>query len=110
MAQFNLLSRCSKFRLVISYDKFISVSIPFSDTYLIDRTNTDLVPNNLSFLLLPLTGLSRVILVSFQLKLRCNLRAFCIDYFLFTQAYTTQTQNGIMFVTEELLIEKDSNG
>ena len=54
MAQFNLLSRCSKFRLVISDDKFISVSIQFSDTYLIDRANTDLVPNNLPFLPLPL--------------------------------------------------------
>lgn len=68
----------------------------------------DLVPNNSPFL--PLTSLSRLLLSSPQPRLQGNCNFFGAGYFLFTQAYTTQTQNGIMFVTEELLIEKDSNG
>ncbi|CAV27152.1 hypothetical protein VS_II1190 [Vibrio atlanticus] len=94
MAQFNLLSRCSKFRLVISDDKFISVSIQFSDTYLIDRTNTDLVP--VSYLLL---------LISPK-KLQCNKIYVQCKQLIATLAYTSQHQNGIMFVTDRAFDRK----
>ena len=88
MAQFNLLSRCSKFRLVISDDKFISVSIQFNDTNLIDRTNADLVP------------VSYHLLITSPLKLQCNHEYIRCEQIIATLAYTSQHQNGIMFVTD----------
>ena len=87
MGQLNLLSRCSKFRLVISDDKFISVSIQFSDTNLIDRTNADLVPASYLLLLTP------------PIKLQRNQSYIQCEQLIATLAYTSQHQNGIMFVT-----------
>ena len=86
MDQFNILSRCSKFRLVISDDKFISVSIQFNDTYLIDRTNADLVPT------------SYLLLLTLPAKLQRNQPYLQCEQLIATSAYTSQHQNGIMFV------------
>jgi len=88
MAQFNPMSRSSKLRLVLSDDKFISVSIQFNDTNLIDRTNADLVPTSYFLLLTP------------SLKLHRNQRCIQYEQIITTLAYTSQHQNGIMFVTD----------
>lgn len=87
MAQFNPMSRSSKLRLVLSDDKFISVSIQFNDTNLIDRTNADLVPASYLLLLALLARLQRN-----QSYIQC-------EQLIATLAYTSQHQNGIMFVT-----------
>ncbi len=91
MAQFNPMSRSSKLRLVLSDDKFISVSIQFNDTNLIDRTNADLVPA--SYLLLPA-------------KLQRNWVYIQCEQLIATLAYTSQHQNGIMFVTGKAFYRK----
>ncbi|CAK2118712.1 conserved hypothetical protein [Vibrio crassostreae] len=94
MAQFNLMSRCSKLRLVLSDDKFISVSIQFNDTNLIDRTNANLVP------------VSYLLLIILPLKLRCNKFHIQYEQIIATLAYTSQHQNGIMFVTDRAFDRK----
>ena len=94
MAQFNPMSRCSKLRLVLSDDKFISVSIQFNDTNLIDRTNANLVP------------VSYLLLIILPLKLRCNKSHIQYEQIIATSAYTSQHQNGIMFVTDRAFDRK----
>lgn len=94
MAQFNPMSRCSKLRLVLSDDKFISVSIQFNDTNLIDRTNADLVP------------VSYHLLITSPLKLRRNYKYIRCEQIIATLAYTSQHQNGIMFVTDRAFDRK----
>ena len=94
MAQFNPMSRCSKLRLVLSDDKFISVSIQFNDTNLIDRTNADLVPTSYLLLLIPLQKLQRN-----QNQIQC-------EQIVTTLVYTSQHQNGIMFVTDRAFDRK----
>lgn len=79
------MSRFTNLRLDLSDDKLISVSIHFYDTYLIDRTTSDLVPQ---------------VYRQLTSKLQCNPQLSGNDYFLITRVYTTQTQNGIMFVTD----------
>ncbi|CAK2475268.1 conserved hypothetical protein [Vibrio crassostreae] len=94
MAQFNLMSRCSKLRLVLSDDKFISVSIQFNDTNLIDRTNANLVPVSYLLLIIPPS------------KLQCNKACIQCEQIIATLAYTSQHQNGIMFVTDRAFDRK----
>ncbi|CAK2485607.1 conserved hypothetical protein [Vibrio crassostreae] len=94
MAQFNLMSRCSKLRLVLSDDKFISVSIQFNDTNLIDRTNANLVPVSYLLLIIPPSKLQRN-----QAYIQC-------EQIIATLAYTSQHQNGIMFVTDRAFDRK----
>jgi len=94
MAQFNPMSRSSKLRLVLSDDKFISVSIQFNDTNLIDRTNADLVPA------------SYLLLLTSPLKLRRNQFYIQCEQIIATSAYTSQHQNGIMFVTGKAFYRK----
>ena len=94
MAQFNPMSRSSKLRLVLSDDKFISVSIQFNDTNLIDRTNADLVPVSYHLLITP------------PLKLQRNHEYIRCEQIIATLAYTSQHQNGIMFVTGKAFYRK----
>ncbi|CAK2087882.1 conserved hypothetical protein [Vibrio crassostreae] len=94
MAQFNLMSRCSKLRLVLSDDKFISVSIQFNDTNLIDRTNANLVPVSYLLLIIP------------PLRLQRNQTYIQCEQIIATLAYTSQHQNGIMFVTDRAFDRK----
>ena len=94
MAQFNPMSRSSKLRLVLSDDKFISVSIQFNDTYLIDRTNADLVPA------------SYLLLLTLPIKLQRNHVYIQYEQLIATLAYTSQHQNGIMFVTDRAFDRK----
>ena len=94
MAQFNPMSRSSKLRLVLSDDKFISVSIQFNDTNLIDRTKADLVPA------------SYFLLLTSPLKLRCNHGYVRCEQIIATLTYTSQHQNGIMFVTGKAFYRK----
>ena len=94
MAQFNPMSLFSKLRLVLSDDKFISVSIQFNDTNLIDRTNANLVP------------VSYLLLIVLPLKLRCNKLHIQYEQIIATLAYTSQHQNGIMFVTDRAFDRK----
>lgn len=94
MAQFNPMSRSSKLRLVLSDDKFISVSIQFNDTNLIDRTNADLVPA------------SYLLLLALPAKLQRNQAYIQCEQLIATLAYTSQHQNGIMFVTGKAFYRK----
>ncbi|CAK1928790.1 conserved hypothetical protein [Vibrio crassostreae] len=94
MAQFNPMSRCAKLRLVLSDDKFISVSIQFNDTNLIDRTNANLVPVSYLLLIIPPS------------KLQCNQVYIQCEQIIATLAYTSQHQNGIMFVTDRAFDRK----
>ena len=94
MAQFYPMSRSSKLRLVLSDDKFISVSIQFNDTNLIDRTNAGLVPT------------SYFLLLTFPLKLQCNQDYVQCEQIIASLAYTSQHQNGIMFVMDRAFDRK----